>query len=168
MRSANRAAIAAVSSVAGFAIVLLAHPAGHKALATASQPARSSKGQAAATSVPAATTAPANSSGQSGQPGAGGGGASGLASAVGSPEQYGYGVMSVKVTVRGHHIVDVSVVNLQTAEQYSQSLAEQVIPLLRHEVLTSQTTQVYAISGATYTSEAYVYSAQSALDKLHA
>jgi uncharacterized protein with FMN-binding domain len=86
--------------------------------------------------------------------------------ALGNSEQYGYGVLAVKVTERGGRIRDVSVATLQTAEQYSQSLAQQVIPLLRNEVLSAQSAHIYAISGATYTSEAYAYSVQSALDAL--
>jgi uncharacterized protein with FMN-binding domain len=87
--------------------------------------------------------------------------------AVGSAEQYGYGTLAVKVTVRGKQIVDVSMANLQTAEQYSQSLAQQVIPMLRNEVLSAQNASISSVSGATYTSEAYAYSVQAALDKLH-
>jgi uncharacterized protein with FMN-binding domain len=85
---------------------------------------------------------------------------------TGTSEQYGYGVLAVKVTVQGAHITDVSVASLQTAEQYSQSLAQQVIPTLRGEVLSAQSARINGISGATYTSEAYAYSVQSALDKL--
>jgi uncharacterized protein with FMN-binding domain len=86
--------------------------------------------------------------------------------ALGTSEQYGYGVLAVKVTVRGSRITDVSVARLQTAEQYSQRLAQQVIPVLRNEVLSAQSTHINGISGATYTSEAYAYSVQSALDLL--
>jgi uncharacterized protein with FMN-binding domain len=88
------------------------------------------------------------------------------ATALGTSEQYGYGVLAVKVTVRGSRITDVSVARLQTAEQYSQRLAQQVIPVLRNEVLSAQSTHINGISGATYTSEAYAYSVQSALDLL--
>ncbi|MGA2210938.1 MAG: FMN-binding protein [Acidimicrobiales bacterium] len=88
-------------------------------------------------------------------------------SAVGTSEQYGYGVLSVKVTVSGHRIVNVAVASLQTAESYSQQLAQQVIPTLRSEVLSAQSAHVSAISGATYTSEAYLASLQAALDQLH-
>ena len=86
--------------------------------------------------------------------------------ATGTSEQYGYGVLAVKVTVQGRQITDVSVASLQTAEQYSQSLAQQVIPTLKGEVLSAQSAHINGISGATYTSEAYAYSVQSALDKL--
>ena len=86
--------------------------------------------------------------------------------ALGTGENYGYGVLGVKVTVRGSRITDVSVATIHTAEQYSQQLAQQVIPLLRNEVLSAQSARINAISGATYTSEAYAYSVQAALDTL--
>ncbi len=87
---------------------------------------------------------------------------------TGATEQYGYGELAVKITVRGGRITDVSVATLQTAEQYSQSLAQQVIPVLRNEVLSAQSAHINGISGATYTSEAYASSVQSALDRLGA
>ena len=40
-----------------------------------------------------------------------------------------------------------SVANLQTAEQYSQTIAQQVIPVLRQEVLAAQGVHVNTISG---------------------
>ncbi|MGA3154183.1 MAG: FMN-binding protein [Streptosporangiaceae bacterium] len=88
-------------------------------------------------------------------------------SAVGATEQYGYGYLAVRVIVRGNRIVNVTVPVIQTAEQYSQQLAMQVIPTLRSEVLAGQTAGISAVSGATYTSQAYATSLQAALDKLH-
>jgi hypothetical protein len=82
-------------------------------------------------------------------------------------EQYGYGELGVTVTVRGSQITNVSVPVLRTAEPYSQGLAAQVLPMLKSEVLAAHSARINAISGATYTSEAYAYSVQSALDKLH-
>lgn len=90
-----------------------------------------------------------------------------IRSALGATEQYGFGELAVKVTVRGRRITDVTVPLIQTAEQYSQQLAGQVIPTLRSEVLTGQTASISAVSGATYTSQAYAASVQAALDKLH-
>lgn len=93
--------------------------------------------------------------------------AEGARSAVGPQVQYGYGVLDVKVTVRGTRIADVSVPLLQTAEPTSQQISEQAIAMLRTEVLSAQGLNINAISGATYTSEAYAQSLQAALDKLH-
>ena len=150
---------ALVSTAAGLAAVLALHNTSHSSpLAVGSSPTTSSPPTTGAGSSPAGPSS--SSSTSSTLPGA-------LLSAVGASEQYGYGELSVKVSVKGHHITDVTVVGLQTAEQYSQSLAQQVIPMLRSEVLSAQSAHVNAISGATYTSQAYLASLQSALDRLH-
>ena len=88
-------------------------------------------------------------------------------SAVGASEQFGYGILDVKVTVSGGRITEVSVPSLQVAEPTSQFICEQVIPILRSEALSAQSARIDAVSGATYTSEAYAVSLQAALDELH-
>ena len=98
---------------------------------------------------------------------AGGGSTSGGVTAVGRAENYGYGTMSVKVTVAHNHIVNVAVNSLTTLDSYSQQLEKYVVPILKAEVLKAQGIRINALTGATYTSEAYAYSIQSALDKLH-
>jgi uncharacterized protein with FMN-binding domain len=92
---------------------------------------------------------------------------SALQSATGSTVQYGYGALAVKVTARGGRIVNVTVPYIQTDEPYSQQLASKAIPTLRSEVLAAQNANIQGVSGATYTSQAYAQSLQSALDKLH-
>jgi len=87
--------------------------------------------------------------------------------AVGASEQFGYGILDVKVTVSGTRITDVSVPTLEVAEYTSQQISAQAIALLRSEVLTAQSARIDAVSGATFTSEAYAASLQAALDALH-
>ncbi len=87
--------------------------------------------------------------------------------ATGAMEQYGYGELAVRVTVHGNRITGITVPAIRTAEQYSQQLATQVIPMLKSQVLAADSARINGVSGATYTSEAYAYSLQSALDKLH-
>ena len=96
--------------------------------------------------------------------GAGGG----TRSATGPGVNFGYGTIAVKVTVAGSRIVNVSVNRLSTLDPTSQQIAAQAIPMLRSEVLTAHSARIYGVSGATYTSEGYVRSLQSALDQLHA
>jgi len=84
---------------------------------------------------------------------------------TGTIVQYGYGELAVSVTLSGSSITGVAVPTLQTAEPYSQQLATQVIPMLRQEVLQAQSANINGISGATYTSEAFTQSLQSALHK---
>ena len=144
-----------VSTAAGLAGVIAFHPSGAGSVKPASAPASASQPTSPTTISPSGTQPSVTQA-----PGA-------QTSALGADEQYGYGALAVKVTVSGPRVVDVAVGSLQTAEPYSQSIAQQVIPLLRSEVLAAQGTKIDAISGATYTSEAYAYSVQSALDSLH-
>lgn len=85
---------------------------------------------------------------------------------TGPSEQYGYGVLAVEVTAQGGRIADLTTVGLQTSEPFSESVAQQAIPILRREVLQAQSANVSTVSGATYTSEAYLASIQAALDRL--
>ena len=87
--------------------------------------------------------------------------------ATGAMVGYGYGELAVKVTVKGNQITGLSLVTLRTADQFSQQLADQEIPVLRSEVLKAHSARVNAVSGATFTSQAYLDSIQSALDKLN-
>jgi uncharacterized protein with FMN-binding domain len=80
---------------------------------------------------------------------------------------YGYGELATRVAISGGRITAVSVPVLKTAEQFSQELADRSIPVLRHEVLAAQSAHIQAVSGATYTSDAYARSVQAALDKAH-
>lgn len=116
----------------------------------ASAPARSPSATPSATGLGAATS-PGNAS----------------ATTSGAMEQYGYGELTARVAISGGRITTVTVPVLRTAEQYSQQLAAQVIPMLRNEVLTAQSASINAVSGATYTSQAYAQSVQAALDKAH-
>ena len=80
---------------------------------------------------------------------------------------YGYGELATRVSLSGGRITGVAVPVLKVAEQFSQQLAAQAIPILRNEVLSAQSARIQAVSGATYTSEAYAQSVQAALDKAH-
>ncbi|MHB1930477.1 MAG: FMN-binding protein [Acidimicrobiales bacterium] len=148
----RRAPFVLVATAAGLAGVLTFHP--RKAsfsAAPATQPATSPTTAAPAGAGSAPTAVPAG----------------GARSALGSLVQYGYGELAANVTVSGKKITGISVPKLLTADSYSQQLAVQVIPMLRHEVLSAQSANVQTISGATYTSLAYFRSVQLALNQLH-
>ena len=150
-------------AAAGFAGIVGFHGSGAAAPAALGQPKAGGAGASTAPSSPARTTGPATQAGGSSQAG----GSGQVRKATGRVVQYGYGELSVTVTARGNQITGVSVPLLRTAEPYSQQLAQQVIPMLRAEVLAAHGAQIHGVSGATYTSVAYVRSIQSALDKLH-
>ena len=140
-------------AAAGFAGIVGFHGSGAAAPAALGRPEPGSTGSAASSR----TTGPAARAGSSGP----------VRTATGPVVQYGYGELSVTVTAHGNQITGVSVPVLRTAEPYSQQLAQQVIPMLRAEVLAAHGAQIHGVSGATYTSVAYARSIQSALDKLH-
>ena len=62
-------------------------------------------------------------------------------------------------------ITDVQTLQLPGGQFRSQQIGQYAAPQLRSEVLAAQSAQVNTISGATYTSEGYLQSVQSALDQ---
>ncbi|WIB66350.1 FMN-binding protein [Curtobacterium sp. MCBD17_035] len=84
---------------------------------------------------------------------------------TGSTVSTQYGDVQVQVTVSGGKITAVTPLHLTDAEQRSVMISEQAAPLLEDEVLSAQSADVDTISGATYTSDAYLQSLQAALDQ---
>jgi uncharacterized protein with FMN-binding domain len=150
----RKTAAALASTAAGLAAVLALHSVRQAVPLVGATAPPSSTSQRSSSRTTSTSTSPSSTQ------------AGGRSRVLGASEQYGFGVLSVRVTATGHRIDNVSVATLQTAESYSQSLAQEAIPILRNEVLAAQSARVNAVSGATYTSEAYLYSLQSALDKL--
>ena len=178
----RRAPFVGAATVAGLFGVLSFHTKSLSLAALSTTPSSSTSRQTSPSTPPASTpSSPPTSSpatGGSGTPASGGTppgstvpptttAPSGKASATGPVEQYGYGELSVKVTVSGGKIRNVTVPKLLVAESYSQQLAQQVIPMLRSQVLQAQNANINGVSGATYTSEAYAMSLQAALKQLH-
>lgn len=84
---------------------------------------------------------------------------------TGSSEQTRFGNVQVKVTVSGGKITDVTAVQLTDREQRSVQISNYAAPILRQEVIASQSASVSNVNGATYTTEGYLASVQSALDQ---
>jgi uncharacterized protein with FMN-binding domain len=76
-----------------------------------------------------------------------------------------YGDVQVQITVRGNLLVDVGPLQMPSSHQRSQEISQQAAPLLRQEALQAQSAQIDLLSGATFTSESYAQSLQSALDR---
>jgi uncharacterized protein with FMN-binding domain len=85
---------------------------------------------------------------------------------VGQAVSYPYGDLRVKVTEHHGRITDVSIVSFSVPEAQSQSIDQFAVPRLRTEVLSAQSAHIDGVSGASYTSQAYAQSVQSALDRL--
>jgi FMN-binding domain len=85
----------------------------------------------------------------------------------GDPFANPYGTVQVRVTLRGTRITDVTPLQMPVDRQYSAELSQQAAPLLLQEALQAQSAQINILSGASYTSQSYAQSLQSALDKAH-
>lgn len=84
---------------------------------------------------------------------------------TGAPIETQYGVVQVAVTVTGRHIDNVSFVRLDAFDGHSQDINSQAAPILLRETIAAQSAHIDTVSGATYTSDGYAQSLQSALDR---
>jgi uncharacterized protein with FMN-binding domain len=87
---------------------------------------------------------------------------------TGSPIDTQYGIVQVRVTMRGRRIVSIANVALPFDRGRSVEISQIAGPLLRSEALQAQSARIDVVSGATYTSNGYAQSLQSALDRAHA
>ncbi|PZS20027.1 MAG: FMN-binding protein [Pseudonocardiales bacterium] len=84
---------------------------------------------------------------------------------LGTAVQTQYGVVQVKVTVAGTKITNVAFAQLTAFDGRSQEINSQAAPILLQETLSAQSAQIDTVSGASYTTDGYVQSLQSALDQ---
>ena len=75
-----------------------------------------------------------------------------------------FGDVQVQAVLRGQQLIDVRSIRLPFSHARSRTISDYAAPRLRAEALRAQSANVDLISGATYTSEAYIQSLQSALD----
>ena len=76
-----------------------------------------------------------------------------------------FGSVQVQISVSGGQITDVAAIQLTDQDRRSVQISNRAAPVLRSEVLQSQSANVSNVSGATYTSDAYLQSLQSAIDQ---
>ncbi|GED88037.1 FMN-binding protein [Streptomyces sp. 6-11-2] len=113
----------------------------------------------------AADPAPAPSSGSSTSGGTGGAGRStGTRSVTGETVQTRWGPVQVRVTLVDGRITDVTALAQPSDNPRDREISGYAIPQLRRETLTAQSASIDTVSGATYTSDGYRRSLQSALD----
>ena len=137
----RRSPIVLAATVAGTAGVLAFHP--HTPVVTAASTSTASR----------STTSSSSGSGSSG-------------TATGDVIPTQYGDAQVRVTVRNGRIVKIQALQLQGNDPRSVEISSSAEPILEQEALSAQSANIDTVSGATYTSESYEQSLQSALDKL--
>ena len=90
--------------------------------------------------------------------------ASATKTGTGAVVRTAYGPVQVRVTVRGTQLVDVQALELPSDRSRSARISQEAGPILRSEALKAQSANIDIVSGASYTSEGYARSLQSAID----
>lgn len=144
-----------------------------EAVPTDVQPAQAAPSVATphSAATPSASTTPTASASASASPsGAAPAATSGLTDGTftGSATSTRYGPVQVQITVTGGKIVDVQAVEYPTDNSRDRQINERAIPQLVSETLNAQSADIHFVSGATYTSQGYLDSLQSAIDQANA
>ncbi|MET8770433.1 FMN-binding protein [Streptomyces sp. NPDC004658] len=139
-RPLRRIVLASAATISGMVLLLALKP--H----TAPMPATASSKSPAASS----SSAP--------------GSASGTRTATGETAQTRWGPVQVRVTVQDGRLTDVTAVAYPQDNPRDQEINSYALPQLRREALAAQSAEIDTVSGATYTSDGYRQSLQSALD----
>lgn len=85
---------------------------------------------------------------------------------VGPTVREAYGQVQVQITVKNGRITEVSAPVLARGG-YSGQVSAYAASILRVEALNAQSARINSVSGATYTSRAYLKSLQGAIDAAH-
>ena len=157
----KRALIATGITIAGLAAIAGYRVSPHSLGAVAAVPTITPSPSPLSTPSPGAPSAtPSAAPTPSPSPAAGG-------SFTGSDFPNRFGDVVVRVVVTNGHITDVQSVQLPSDRARSAYISQVAGPMLRSEVLQAQSATIDIISGATYTSQSYAQSVESALKQAH-
>ncbi|MBW8704693.1 Na(+)-translocating NADH-quinone reductase subunit C [Streptomyces sp. MBT84] len=152
----RRIVLASAATVTGTVLLLSMKPHTTPHIVTAA-PAPSGSA-----SVPAGSAG----SGGSGADRSRGSAAAGTKTVTGDSAPTRYGPVQVRITVRNGKLTDVTAVTYPQENPRDQEINGYAVPQLRREALAAQSADIDVVSGATYTSQGYQQSLQSALDSM--
>jgi len=164
----RRAPFVIAGTIAGTAAVLafpveathavsLGAGASTKGVSGASTPTTSPAGTSASSTTSTSsttTTAPSSTS------------KTGPQSATGADQSFRYGQLAVTVTLTNGKISNVSLATVSETDPRSASIDGYALPRLEQQVINADSANIDGVSGATFTSDAFVNSLTSALGKL--
>jgi uncharacterized protein with FMN-binding domain len=76
-----------------------------------------------------------------------------------------WGPVQVGIKVANGKITNVEIVQAPNENRRDVEINDQALPILTQETLSAQSAQIDMVSGATYTSDGYIRSLQSAIDR---
>ncbi|MER6398178.1 FMN-binding protein [Kitasatospora sp. NPDC001603] len=163
----RRAVLASTVTAAGVVLLLSLKPHGSASPGAAPVIGSDPGGTASAAPVtPGASSSGGSSSGGSSpSAAAGAGNASGTRVVTGNAVDTRYGPVQVRITLSGGRITKAEVVQYPSESRRDLEINQFALPRLNQEAVSAQSARVDAVAGATYTSEGYQRSLQSALDQ---
>ena len=160
----RRVILAIVGTIAGL-VALLSFKT-HSTSAAAAPPTAVS-GTSGQQSSPAATPS-ASASGTSSSPStssSSGSSTSAATTVTGTAVDTIYGPVQVKISVKNGKVTAAQAVEYPEESPRDEQINSYAVPVLNQETVTAGSASIDAVSGATYTSNGYITSLQSALDK---
>ncbi|MBS2536395.1 FMN-binding protein [Catenulispora sp. NF23] len=136
---------------------------GQPSSAPSSSSASGSSGSSGSSGTSGSSGSSGSSSGSSSQPGSAP--ATGSKTVTGDAADTRYGPVQLAVTFSGKKITQIQVLEYPTETGRDQEINTYAIPQLNQEAMSAQSANIDGVSGATYTSEGYQQSLQSAIDK---
>lgn len=163
----RRYQIVLAGTIAGIAGVLGFHTKSTH-LTIPSAGATGTSGNTSSTASPSTTGTALSGAGSSGTTGTSStaGNTSSSRSATSADQTFRYGDMAVKVTVQGTRITNVSMATLNEYDGRSAMIDQYAIPQLEQQVISAGSVNISGVSGATFTSQAFVNGVANALGKL--
>ncbi|MFF3655632.1 FMN-binding protein [Streptomyces olivochromogenes] len=162
-RPLRRVTLAAATTVTGFVLLLSLKPHTAPTVAQASSSAGQSQSQSPSGSPSSGSTS-GSTSGSSSAGSSGSTKSTGTKTVTGDTIQTRWGPVQVRVTLKNGKITDVTAVSYPSDNPRDQEINSYALPQLRREALAAQSARIDSVSGATYTSDGYQQSLQSALD----
>lgn len=147
-RPLRRIVLASAVTASGLVMLLALKP--HTAPEVVSAPQVTSTPRAASTPAPSGS--------------ASAGAATGTKTVTGDTVQTRWGPVQVKITVTNGKVTDVTAVQYPSDNPRDQEINSYALPQLKSEALAAQSASIDTVSGASYTSDGYRQSLQSALD----
>jgi len=84
---------------------------------------------------------------------------------TGATESIPFGNVQVQAVISGGKLTNVVVLQVPDRGGYEDQIVQVAVPELKSEALSAQSANIDVVSGATYTSQGYAESLQSALDQ---
>jgi uncharacterized protein with FMN-binding domain len=162
--------VTSAATAAGIVLLLSLKPHG-SASAQGLPVISSDTGAASSSSAPdstgsgTSTGSTSQSPSQSSTPAKSSGGSGATRTITGSTVDTRYGPVQLRVTLTGGKLTKVDVLQYPSESNRDEEINSYALPQLNQEAIAAGTAHIDSVSGATYTSDGYTRSLQSALDQ---